>query len=442
MSERAGLATTEAQCALQLEVAVYGEQIGWWHMQVCSCTGKSAAVYVHATEELGHSFLEPGCRYRTRLHGKRAKGEELDQRIRCLPPAYGTRHFKNGISALSQVSGSKRKDMARILLGCLVGRIPHALMLTLRALLDFIYIVQYSTHDGQTLKYLEDALVQYHKHKDILKTLSLVHYANSIRSLGTTDNYNTEMFKRLHIDCAKKAWRASNHRNERPQMTKWLEQREKIAMFESLCLLLHTSDADTDEDADAQTPSISTPTSAPPPPPPKTGLFLPKHPSSARQSIHAIANRHCAPGFTKALNQHARPRIGSEPARFDTVVVLHDDNTEATGVQGTRIGRVKVIFKLPDTIHEHGSLNEMHAPEEWATQGPLAYVEWYANLPASADLVHMMYEVCKLPLRTDGTPAGEIIPLSMIRQSYSVLDKAQKFLLNNWASKYSYQTLW
>lgn len=29
---------------------------------------KYAAVYVHVTEELGHSFLEPGCRYRTRLH--------------------------------------------------------------------------------------------------------------------------------------------------------------------------------------------------------------------------------------------------------------------------------------------------------------------------------------------------------------------------------------
>ncbi|KAI0736272.1 hypothetical protein C8Q72DRAFT_769043 [Fomitopsis betulina] len=163
----------------------------------------------------------------------------------------------------------------------------------------------------------------------------------------------------------------------------------------------------------------------------------------------------------------ARPRIGSEPARFDTVVVLHDDNADATGVQGTRIGRVKVIFKLPDTIYEHGSLNEMHAPEEWATQGPLAYVKWYANLPASADPVHMIYEVCKLPLCTDGTPAGEIIPLSMICQSCqliprfpkptkervvatvptdwtsdSVLNKAQKFLLNNWASKYSYQTLW
>ncbi|EPT04074.1 hypothetical protein FOMPIDRAFT_1114975 [Fomitopsis schrenkii] len=399
--------------------------------------------------------------------------KELDHRIRCLPPAYGTRHFKNGISALSQISGSERKDMARVLLGCLVGRIPHALMLTLRALLDFIYIAQYPTHDDQTLKYLEDALKEYHKNKDILKTLeirehlnipkfhSLVHYIESIRSLGTTDNYNTEMFERLHIDCAKKAWRASNHRNERAQMTKWLERREKIAI---------------------------------------------------------ITDRHAAPGFAKALNQHvysmklgrpltsheqevassylpfsrvdvyhtlkfttialsderaerdvvkARPAAGGEPARFDTVVVLRGDDAEATGVQGTRIGRLKVIFKLPDTIYEQGSLNEMHAPEEWATQGPLAYVEWYANLPVAADPVHMMYEVRKLPPRADGTPTGEIIPLSMIRQSCqliprfpkpkagrttpsvptdwasdNVLDKAQKFLLNNWATKYAYQSLW
>ncbi|EPS94098.1 hypothetical protein FOMPIDRAFT_1134931 [Fomitopsis schrenkii] len=403
--------------------------------------------------------------------------KELDQRIRCLPPAYGTRHFKNGISALSQVSGSERKDMARILLGCLVGRIPHDLMLTFRALLDFIYISQYPTHDDQTLKYLEDALEVYHKHKHILKTLgirdhlnipkfhSLVHYADSIRSLGTTDNYNTEMFERLHIDCAKKAWRASNHRNERPQMTKWLERREKIAMFESLRAHLHTQAWDIDADSNMNTDN-------------GTGLFLPKHPSASRQSIPSITERHHAPGFAKALNQHIysmklgrrltlqEQEIASSYLPFSRLDIYYTLKFTTIPLS-TRIGRVKVIFKLPDTIYEHGSLNDMHAPEEWATQGPLAYVEWYANLPASADPVHMMYEVRKLPLRADGTPAGEIIPLSMIRQSCqliprfpkpkadrttptvpsdwtsdSVLDKAQKFLLNNWASKYAYQTLW
>ena len=37
---------------------------------------------------------------------------ELDRRIRTLPPAYGVHHFKNGISALSQISGTERKNMA------------------------------------------------------------------------------------------------------------------------------------------------------------------------------------------------------------------------------------------------------------------------------------------------------------------------------------------
>ena len=135
-------------------------------------------------------------------------------------------------------------------------------MLTFRSLLDFIYISQYATHDDQTLTYLEDALKTYHANKSILKTLhirehlnipkfhSLVHYVDSIKRLGTTDNYNTEMFKRLHIDCAKKAWHASNHKNVRPQMTKWLERREKIAMFETLCAQLHTKSSDAGADSD------------------------------------------------------------------------------------------------------------------------------------------------------------------------------------------------
>ena len=110
----------------------------------------------------------------------------------------------------------------------------------------------------------------------------------------------------------------------------------------------------------------------------------------------------------------------------------------------------------------------MASPEEWSDIGPLAYVEWFAKLPPHADPVHMMYDVRKIPLHVDGTPAGEVIPLSMIRQScqliprfprptsledaslaipedwntHTVLDKASRFLLNNWATKYAYQTLW
>ena len=70
---------------------------------------------------------------------------ELDRRIRCLPPGLGLRHFKNGISALSQISGSERKNMGKILLACLVGSISDQGITACRAILDFIYLSQYST---------------------------------------------------------------------------------------------------------------------------------------------------------------------------------------------------------------------------------------------------------------------------------------------------------
>jgi hypothetical protein len=38
--------------------------------------------------------------------------EELDRRIQALPPACGVRHFKNGISSLTQVSGTEHKHIA------------------------------------------------------------------------------------------------------------------------------------------------------------------------------------------------------------------------------------------------------------------------------------------------------------------------------------------
>jgi len=49
-----------------------------------------------------------------------------------------------------------------------------------------------------------------------------------IRRFGTTDNYNTEYTERLHIDLAKDAYHATNHKGEYDQMTLWLEHREKI----------------------------------------------------------------------------------------------------------------------------------------------------------------------------------------------------------------------
>ena len=60
------------------------------------------------------------------------------------------------------------------------------------------------------------------------KVHSLLHYRSSITLFGTTDNYNTEQTERLHIDLTKDAYNATNHKDEYPQMTAWLERHEKV----------------------------------------------------------------------------------------------------------------------------------------------------------------------------------------------------------------------
>ena len=101
---------------------------------------------------------------------------------------------------------------------------------------------------------------------------------------------------------------------------------------------------------------------------------------------------------------------------------------------------------------------------------PLGSVSLISLQPPSLlfNTIHMMYEVRKMPLHADGKPPGEVVSLSTIRQScqliprfprptsvdgpptkipedwhsHNVLDRASHFLLNNWATKYVYQTLW
>lgn len=305
--------------------------------------------------------------------------QQLDQRIRCLPPGYGLRHFKNGISALSQISGPERKNMAKILLGCLIGSIPQKAIAAIAGLLDFIYIAQYTTHDTTTLQYLKDALKQFHDNRDyfielnirkdfnIPKFHSLLHYVEAIEQFGTTDNYNTELFERLHIDFAKLGWRATNQRDEFPQMIRWLSRHEKIVGLETFHM-------------EQQNPVPPTHTK-----PKNPGITISKKPNFTNRHITLIEEKHCAPDFSYYLkvylnkisrspvsNRHleqqnlpfyklntynmfrfnpqsldddddtqerdivkALPKSQELPGgRFDTVVVMVKDNAESTGVEG------------------------------------------------------------------------------------------------------------
>ncbi|KAJ3717337.1 hypothetical protein C8R42DRAFT_551387, partial [Lentinula raphanica] len=322
--------------------------------------------------------------------------EELDERISKLPHTPGVRHFAKGISNLSQMAGTERKHIARILLGCLVGKMDAKGITACRSLLHFIQLAQYPSHDEDTLGYMKKELDTWHKNRDyfitqrarehfnIPKFHSLLHYVDSIRWTGTTDNTNTEAFERLHIDFAKEGWRASNKRDFFPQMITFISRQEKVASFDfyQSWAFPKPPDHTCQLKRNRKRRKSGGPNSTV-----EFQLSLAKNPSEPKKTLIAITLLHDAPGFLGALklflnfqllpksDQRSKakalkgilpfntleiwhnvglipPQVLDEPekarmkaqplsiqdktSRFDTVLVLENDEAESTAVKGDR----------------------------------------------------------------------------------------------------------
>src|SRR6266702_3054052 len=171
---------------------------------------------------------------------------EIDARCRRLPPNHNIRLFMRGISSLSRVTGHEHDQICRFFLGLVIDiRLPDnlsnvRLLRSVRAILDLLYLAQYPIHTDSTLGLLTDALSRFHANKEIFVKLGirahfnipkfhfLSHYVELIKTFGTTDNFNTQYTERLHIDLAKNAYAATNHKDEYEQMTIWLDRKERI----------------------------------------------------------------------------------------------------------------------------------------------------------------------------------------------------------------------
>jgi len=69
----------------------------------------------------------------------------------------------------------------------------------------------------------------------------MMHYAASVHLFGSLDSFNTELPEWLHINYAKKAYRASNKRNYVTQMTTWLQRQDSMFLMESYLSWSHLS---------------------------------------------------------------------------------------------------------------------------------------------------------------------------------------------------------
>ncbi|KAJ6450612.1 hypothetical protein C8R45DRAFT_1057188 [Mycena sanguinolenta] len=417
---------------------------------------------------------------------------EIDARCRRLPPNHNICLFMKGISNLSRVTGKEHDQISRFLLGIIIDiRLPEnlspvRLIAAVRGILDFVYLAQHPMHTDETLSLLEDALDSFHANKGVFADLGVrgefnlpklhacKHYVMYIKFYGTTDNYNTEYTERLHIDLAKEAYRSTNFKNEFPQMTLWLERKEKIFRHEKfiqwqldgcpaplvikplhpgivyerqlvmmkfptvksvkISRLIHAYGAIHFRKALVEfivhhsNPSFSlTQVEAA-----SRSIHLPFNAVPVFHRIKFTApDPYDAGGTTNSVVDavHVQPPHQSHhqdiPGRFDTVLV-NNGNGGLTGVEGYRIAQVRVVFTIPAA-----SLQNLFPP----TISPpdhLAYVEWFSPFSSEPEPHHLLYKLRRS--FKNGERLGSIIPVANIRRSIQLLPKFGPVAPKEWTS--------
>ena len=397
--------------------------------------------------------------------------------------------------------------MCSILLGLIVGlpvpdgRDSSRIVKSTRALLDFLVIAQYRSHTTATIECLWESLSAFHDSKAVFVDLgvrenfnlpklhSLIHYPSSIQLFGTTDNYNTEQSERLHIDLAKDAYRATNRKDEYPQMTAWLERRERIER--------HATSIDVKQKGLQQ--HARPHRTIGPPHVRAQSVKMARHPSAkaimfedlkfgygalefqdALADFVAEVNNPGARGntlrrlaedtlipfrrvpvfhvikFTETGNAeetvidsvYARPEQRDArgriiPSRFDTVLVQNPSNDSKQGrvkgnshrpsvnptdcFLGLQIAQVRAVFHLPKK-----TVYDMCPSLDTSPVTHLAYVEWLSPLVATPDTPHLMYRVSRL--LKDGERCAGVIPVDWILRSVHLLPRFGPVVPQEWSS--------
>ncbi|KAH9025374.1 hypothetical protein EDB85DRAFT_2149809 [Lactarius pseudohatsudake] len=293
---------------------------------------------------------------------------------------------------MSRVSGQEHKDMCRILLGLIVdlplpsGQVTSRIIRSVHALLDFLYLAQLPSQTTNTVARLDSSLARFHdnkavfvdlgvrEHFNIPKLHSLMHYSPSIALFGTTDNYNTEQTERLHIDFTKDAYRATNHKDEYPQMTAWLERREKLQQHTARLSSFGSSLRPNSREANLQLGLLALFPAV------EHGavdfqdaladfIAQTNHPEASAAALRTLAADtlipfRCVPVFYRIKYTssgtstvidavHVRPEQRDThgrpiPSRFDTVIVRGHHRGRARGNNGLQIAQVRVVFQIPE----------------------------------------------------------------------------------------------
>ncbi|KAM6496730.1 hypothetical protein JOM56_007203 [Amanita muscaria] len=383
---------------------------------------------------------------------------EIDARCQRTVPNHHIRVFSGGISGLSRVTGKEHDQVCRIILGIISDiHLPNGfnsarLLRFVRAFLDFLFLAQLPVHSTTTLHLLAEALDRFHENKSILLHLEIrenfeipkvhacAHYISSIKLYGTTDNYNTQNTERLHIDLAKDAYRSTNNKDEYPQMTLWLERREKI---QQRIMYIHQHEqrsikltkrpsafgygATFFRDAFARfiagwhNPDL-------------TRAQLEHESMNIIIPFTAVSVYHCLKftnvGFSETEDSlHVYPvrrkKNGrTDDARFDAALV-RIGVIGATGIHAFRVAQVRVIFSISQAARTY--LKSSRPLPQY-----LAYVEWFTCFRQEPERNTGMFKIARSFVGT--SRLSEVIPVNNIVQSIHLFPLHGPVIPRDWKS--------
>ncbi|KAG1828595.1 hypothetical protein DFJ58DRAFT_672192 [Suillus subalutaceus] len=419
---------------------------------------------------------------------------EIDARCQWLPPNHHIRLFTKGITTLSCVSGTKHAQICCFLLGIIIDiRLPNnlnagRLLQAVWGLLNFVYLAQYPCHSTKTLQLLDEALDLFHENKLIFVDLGIRnnfnlpklhaarHYPLMIMLFGSTDNYNTEYTERLHIDLAKDAYRATNHKDEFAQMTHWFERKEKILRHQKYVTWRLAGGHESDPYH-----------SCPPDMTFSCEQVMTKHPSAKSVSLEKLTMDYGATHFRDALARYiAQQTRGNDPTplhghaldalahdihlpfrrlpifhkvkwcsvdacshgdarvtldsvhakpqrKFGSRLIAHRSDTalvrlrtNSKDLRDFRVGQVRVMFTFPPKSIPLLFPPTVHLPTH------LAYVEWFTPFPPAADRNSRLYKL--LQSLRGGDTVASIVPVADIERSVHLIPRFGVMAPREWTS--------
>jgi hypothetical protein len=130
----------------------------------------------------------------------------------------------------------------QVYLPAIEGHVPDEMVQAVRSFLEFCYIVRNDILDTNSLSALDDALRQFHDHREIFRTSgvrpdgfnlprqhSLSHYSKLIRAYGAPNGLCSSITESKNIKAVKEPWRRSNRFEALGQMLLINQRLDKLA---------------------------------------------------------------------------------------------------------------------------------------------------------------------------------------------------------------------